>query len=94
MVVLLTVYYSDDNIKNNVMEGHVARLGNRRDVQRILVGRPDRKIPLGRPKCRLESNIKMGLREVGWAIMGCTDQAQDRGRCRALANVVMNHQLP
>ena len=51
MVVLLTVDHSGDNIKNNEMEGHVARLRDRRDVYKVLVGRPDRKTPLERSKC-------------------------------------------
>ena len=93
MVVLLTVYYSGDKIKNNEMEGHVASLGDRRGLYKVLVGRADRKTPLGRPKCRWEDNVKMDLREVGWAIMGCISLVQDRDRWRALVNVVMNHRL-
>ena len=45
--------------------GHVARMGKRRGVYRVLVGRSDGKIPLGRPKRRWEDNIKMDLQEVG-----------------------------
>ena len=46
--------------------GHVWRVGDRRGVYRVLVGKPEGKRPLGRPKCRWENNIKMYLQEVGW----------------------------
>ena len=45
--------------------GHVAHMGERRGIYRILVGKPKGKIPLGRPRCRWEDNIKMDLQEVG-----------------------------
>jgi len=49
--------------------GHVARMGERRGVYRVLVGKPGGKRPLGRPRCRWEDNIKMDLQEVGcWGI--------------------------
>jgi hypothetical protein len=47
-------------------EGHVARMGERRGAYRALVGKPEGRRPLGRPRRRWEDNIKMGLREVGW----------------------------
>jgi hypothetical protein len=47
-------------------EGHVARIGEKRNVYRILVGKPEGKRPLGRPRRRWVDNIKMDLREVGW----------------------------
>ena len=46
-------------------EGHVARMGEGRGVYRVLVGKPERKRPLGRPRRRWEDNIKMDLQEVG-----------------------------
>jgi hypothetical protein len=46
--------------------GHVARMGDWRGVYRVLVGRPDRKRPLGRPRSKWEDNIKIYLQEVGW----------------------------
>jgi len=62
-------------------------------VHRILVGKPERKRPLGRPRHRWEDNIKMDLREVGvggdWM-----ELAQDRDRWRALVNMVMNLRVP
>jgi hypothetical protein len=45
--------------------GHVARMGEGRGVSRVLVGRPECKRPLGRPRCRWEDNIKRDLREIG-----------------------------
>ena len=72
---------------------HVPRMGERRGVHRILVGKPEGKTPLGRPRCRWEDNIKMDLREVGrggdWM-----ELAQDRDRWRALVNTVMNFRVP
>ena len=47
------------------MAGHVARMGERRGVYRVLVGKPEGKRPLGRPRCRWQDNIKMDLQEVG-----------------------------
>ena len=46
--------------------GHVARMGERRGAYKVLVGKPERSRPLGRPRRRLEDNIKMDLRDVGW----------------------------
>ena len=46
--------------------GHVARMGERRGVYRVLLGKPERKRPLGRPRHRWDDNIKMDLQEVGW----------------------------
>jgi hypothetical protein len=47
-----------------------------------------------RPKHRWENNIKMDLQEVGWGSIDWVDQAQDRNRCWALVNVIMNPQVP
>jgi hypothetical protein len=66
----------------------------RRGVYRVLVGKPERKRPLGRPRLRWEDNIKMDIQEVG---CGCKDWiklAQDWERWRALVNAVMNLQVP
>ena len=49
--------------------GHVARMCERRGVYRVLVGKPEGKIPLGSPRCRLEDNIKMDLQEVGCRVI-------------------------
>jgi hypothetical protein len=74
--------------------GHVARMGKGRDVYRVLVGRPEGKRPLGRPKHRWENNIKMDLREIGIDGANWIQLAQDRVRWRAFVNTVMNLRVP
>jgi len=61
---------------------------------RVLVGTPEGKRPLGRSRCRWEDNIKLELQELGCGDMDWIDLVQDRGRCRALANEVMNLRVP
>jgi hypothetical protein len=61
---------------------------------RILVGKPEGKTPLGRPRRRWEDNIKMDLKEIGWGGMDWIDLAQDRDQWRALVNTVMNLRVP
>jgi hypothetical protein len=74
--------------------GHVARMGERRGVYRVWVGKPEGKRPLGRPRHRWEDNIKMDLQEMECGGMDWIELAQDRGRWCALANAVMNLQVP
>ena len=76
------------------IEGHVARMGEGRAVHRVLVGKPEGKRPLGRPRRRWEDNIKMGLQEVGRSCGDWMELAQDRDRWRALVNTVMNLRVP
>jgi len=64
--------------------------GERRCVYRVLVGKPEGKRPLGRPRHRWEDNIKMELQEAGCGGMDWIELAQDRDRWRALVNVIMN----
>jgi hypothetical protein len=70
--------------------GHVARMGEGRGVYRVLVGRPEDKRPLGRPRHRWEDNIKMELREIGIHGVNWIQLAQDRVQWRAFVNTVMN----
>ena len=72
----------------------MAHMGQRRGVYRVLVGKPEGKRPLGRPRCRREDNIKMDLQEVGGGCGDCMELAQDRDRWRALVSTVMNIQVP
>ena len=76
------------------MGGHVARMGERRGVYRVLVGKPEGKRPLGRPWRKWENNIKMDLQEVGCWIMDWIELAQDGDRSRANVNAVMNLRVP
>jgi hypothetical protein len=72
--------------------GHVARIWERIGAYRILVGRPEGR--LGRPRLRLEDNIKVDLQEVGWWVMDWIELAHDRDRWRALVNAAMNLGVP
>jgi hypothetical protein len=74
--------------------GHAARIGERRNAYKILVGKPEEKRPLGRPRRRWVDNIKMDLREVGWDDRDWVDLDQDRDRWRAHVNAVMNLRVP
>jgi hypothetical protein len=74
--------------------GHVARMGEGRGVYRVLVGRPERKRPLGRPRRRWEDNIKMDLKEIGIDAANWIQPAQDRVRWRTFVSKVMNRRVP
>jgi hypothetical protein len=68
--------------------------GEKRDAYRILVGKPEERRPLARPRRRWEDNIRINLREIGWDGMDSIDLAQDRDQWRALVNMVMNLPVP
>ena len=69
-------------------------MGQGRGVYRVLVGKPEGKKPLGRPRRRWEDNIKMDLQEVGGGCEDWMELAQDRDRWRALVSTVMNFRVP
>jgi hypothetical protein len=72
------------------MGGECSADGKERGVYRILVGKPEGKRPLGRPRRRWEDNIRMDLPEVGCGGVDWSGLAQDRDRWRAIVNAVMN----
>jgi len=74
--------------------GHVARMGEEREVYRFLVGKPEERRPLGRPRRRWVDNIGMDLQEVGCGYMDWIGLAQERDRWRTLVSAVMNLWVP
>jgi hypothetical protein len=74
--------------------GHVAGMGEDRGVYRVLVGRPEGKRSLGRPRRRWEDNIKMDLREIGIEGANWIQLAHDRAQWRACVNTMMNLRVP
>jgi hypothetical protein len=91
----LTDLYSSPNIRVTKpgrmrQAGQGACMGERRRTYRVLVGKPEGRRPLGRPRLKWEDNIKIDLQEVGWlGVMDWIDLTQDRDRWQAVVNVVM-----
>ena len=83
-------------IKSRIMSwaGHVARMGEERGVYRVLVGKPEGRKPMGRPRLGWVDNIRMELQEVGCGYMDWIELSQDRDRWRALVSAVMNLRVP
>ncbi|KAJ4430978.1 hypothetical protein ANN_19571 [Periplaneta americana] len=96
----LHILYSSPGIIRNIKSrrlrwvGHVARMGESRNAYRVLVGRPEGKRPLGRPRRRWEDNIKMDLREVRYDDREWINLAQDRDQWRAHVRAAMNLRVP
>ena len=74
--------------------GHVARMGEEKGMYRFLMGKPEGRRPLGRPRRRWVDSIRMALREVGCGYMDWIGQAQDRDRWRTLVSAVMDLHVP
>ena len=73
---------------------HVAQMEEGRGVHKVLVGKPEGKRALGRPRCRWEDNIKMDLQELGRGSGDWMELAEDRDSWRALVSTVMNYWVP
>jgi len=92
--------YSSSNIVRVIISRrmrwtwHVARMGEERGVYRVLVGKPEGRRPLGRPRRRWVDNIRMDLQEVGCRYVDWTGLAQDRDSWRTLVSAVMNLRVP
>jgi hypothetical protein len=74
--------------------GHVARMGEKRNVYSLLIGKPEGKRPLGKPRPRWMDNIQMNILGMGLNVVDWISLAQDRYKCRALVNSVMNLRVP
>jgi len=96
----LNYLYSSSNIVRVIKlrrmrwAGHVAQMGERRGLCRVLVGKREGKGPLGRPRRKWQDNVKMDLQEVLWRGMDWIDTGQDRDRWRALVIAVMDLRVP
>jgi hypothetical protein len=73
---------------------HVPHMGKKRNAYKVMVGKPEEKRPLGKPRCRREDNIEMDIRGLGWGSMDWIHLAEDRNQCEALVNIVMNFWVP
>ena len=89
-----TQYCVGGKIEKNEMGGACGAYGRGRGMHRVLVGKPEGKRPLGRPRRRWEDNIKMNLQEVGGSCGDWMELAQDRDRWRALVGTVRNLRVP
>ena len=92
--------YSSPNIVRVIksrrmrLAGHVACMGEERGVYRVLLGKPEERTPLGRPRCRWVDNIRMDLQEVGCGYMDWIGLTQDRDRWQRLVSAVVNLRVP
>ena len=93
-LVPLTQYCAGEKWSRMRWAGHVARMGEERGVYRVLLGKPEGRRPLGRPRHRWVDNIRMDLQEVGCGYMAWIGLAQDRDRWQTLVSAVMNLRVP
>ena len=89
---LNVIFYASN--KSTRWAGHVARMGEEKGVYRVLVGKPEGKRPLGRPRRRWVDNIRTDLQEVGCGYMDWIGLVQDRDRWWKLVSAVMNLRVP
>jgi hypothetical protein len=82
------------NIVEDEKGGPCSTNGEKRNAYRLLVGKPEGKRPLGKPRCRWVDNIRMNLGEVGWGNVDWIGLVKDRNRWRALVNSVLNLRVP
>jgi hypothetical protein len=80
-------------VKEDEMDRVCSTNGEKRNTYRILVGKPEEKRPLGRPRRRWANNIKIVLREIGWDCMDWINLAQNKDQWRALVNMEMNFRV-
>jgi hypothetical protein len=90
----ISSYYYSDEVKENGWVGQLTCMGDMRSAYKSVVGVPERKRLLGRPRHRWEDNIRMNLREVRWKGMDWVCMAQDRDQWRTVVNTVMNLRVP
>jgi hypothetical protein len=88
--LLLTIYHPGYQVKKTKMGRVCSTNRKRRGANRVLVGKPEGRIPLAKPRCRWENNTKMNPREMGWEEADWIDLAQDRDRRRTLVTAVTN----
>jgi hypothetical protein len=84
----------NNQVAEDEMGGPCSTNGEKRNAYGLLVGKPEGKRPLGRPRRRWVDNIRMDLGEVGWGNVDWTGVAQDRNRWRAVVNSVLNFRVP
>jgi hypothetical protein len=84
-LVLISKYYYADQIKENEVGGACGTHGRGENVYGVLMGKPEGKRPLGRPRRGWDDGIRMDLREIGWGSVDWIQLAQDRDRWQALA---------
>jgi hypothetical protein len=92
-LVLFAKYNQNDQVKEDEMGGACSTNGEKTNACRILVGKPEGKRQLGRPRHRWVDNIRMELGEIEWSGVDWIGLAKDRNRWRVLVNTVMNLQV-